>query len=38
MRGHEQIVPGISKVQLTLQSGPNVDADIEALLAYISSL
>jgi hypothetical protein len=38
VRGHEQIVPGISKVQLTLQSGPNVDADIEALLAYISSL
>ncbi len=38
VRGHEQFVPGISKVQLTLQSGPNVDSDIEALLAYISSL
>ena len=38
LRGHEQIVPGISKVQLTLQSGPNIDADIEAILAYISSL
>ena len=38
VRGHEQFVPGISKVQLTLQSGVNVDNDIEALLAYISSL
>ncbi|MBK7642626.1 MAG: hypothetical protein IPJ19_06175 [Planctomycetes bacterium] len=38
LRGHEQFVQGISKVQLTLQSGTNIDNDIEALLAYIKSL
>jgi hypothetical protein len=38
VRGHEQFVPGASKVQLTLLSGPNVNNDIEALLAYIQSL
>jgi len=38
LRGHEQFVQGISKVQLTLQSGTNIQNDIEALLAYISSL
>ncbi len=38
VRGHNQLVGfNISKVQLTLQS-TNPDADIEALLAYISSL
>jgi hypothetical protein len=37
IRGHEQFVPGASKVQLTLQS-LNKDADVEALLAYIQSL
>jgi YVTN family beta-propeller protein len=37
VRGHEQFVPNVSKVQLTLQS-TNVDADIEALLAFIQSL
>jgi len=37
VRGHEQLVPGASKVQLTLQS-TNADADIEAILAYIQSL
>jgi hypothetical protein len=40
-RGDESIVPGASKVQLTLQSiasGTTIEADIEALLAYISSL
>lgn len=37
VRGHEQFVPGSSKVQLTLQS-VNANADIEALLAYIQSL
>jgi YVTN family beta-propeller protein len=37
VRGHEAIVPGSSKVQITLQS-TNVQADIEALLSYISSL
>jgi YVTN family beta-propeller protein len=38
LRGHEQIVPGVSKVQLTLQSGAAINGDVEALLAYISSL
>lgn len=38
LRGHEQFVPGISKVQLTLQSGASINNDVEALLAYISSL
>ena len=40
LRGHEQFVPGISKVQTTLQSGSPAqkNADIEALLAYIQSL
>ncbi len=37
VRGHEQFAQGASKVQLTLQS-TNVDADIEAILAYIQSL
>ncbi len=37
VRGHEQFVQNISKVQLTLIS-TNVNADIEALLAYIQSL
>ena len=37
VRGHEQFVQGASKVQTTLNS-PNVDADIEAILAYIKSL
>jgi hypothetical protein len=37
VRGHEQIVQGASKVQLNLQS-TNVDADIEAILAFIRSL
>lgn len=37
VRGHEQFVQGASKVQTTLNS-TNVDADIEALLAYIKSL
>jgi YVTN family beta-propeller protein len=38
VRGHEQFVPGASKVQLNLISGANVNNDIEALLAYITSL
>jgi YVTN family beta-propeller protein len=38
VRGHEQFVLGASKVQVTLVSGANVDNDIEAILAYISSL
>jgi YVTN family beta-propeller protein len=41
IRGNEIFVPGASKVQLTLQTlahGSTFDADIEALLAYISSL
>ena len=38
LRGHEQIFPGVSKVQLTLQSGAGINNDVEALLAYISSL
>jgi hypothetical protein len=37
VRGHEQFVPLISKVQQDLMS-TNVDADIEALLAFIESL
>ena len=37
VRGHEQYVQGASKVQLDLQS-TNVQADIEALLAYIMSI
>ena len=37
IRGHEFFVPNASKVQLNLQS-VDVEADIEALLAYISSL
>ena len=37
VRGHEDIVPSSSKVQLNLQS-TNVQADIEALLAFIQSL
>jgi cytochrome c553 len=37
VRGHEQFAQGASKVQLNLRS-TNVQADIEALLAYISSL
>lgn len=38
IRGHEQFVIGSSKVQLTLLSGPNVETDIEAILAFIQSL
>ena len=37
VRGHEQFVASVSKVQQDLMS-TNVDADIEALLAFISSL
>ena len=37
VRGHEQFVQGASKVQLDLHS-VNVQADIEALLAYITSI
>ena len=37
VRGHEDFVPLASKVQLSLQS-TDVDADIEALLAFIESL
>jgi YVTN family beta-propeller protein len=37
VRGHEQFAQGASKVQLNLNS-TNVQADIEALLAYIQSL
>ncbi len=37
VRGHEQFVPGASKVQINLQS-TNPDADIEAILAFIQSL
>jgi hypothetical protein len=37
LRGHEDIVPNSSKVQLNLQS-TNVQGDIEALLAYIQAL
>src|SRR6185436_1665770 len=39
VRGHEQFVPGASKVQLTLLSTPaTIDGDIEAILAYIQAL
>ncbi len=37
VRGHEDLVPQVSKVQLSLQS-TDVQADIEAILAFISSL
>jgi len=37
VRGHEQFVPAVSKVQQDLMS-TNVDADIEALLAFVESL
>jgi len=37
VRGHQAFVPLVSKVQLNLQS-TNVQADIEAILAYIESL
>jgi hypothetical protein len=37
VRGHNDIVPNSSKVQLNLQS-INVQADIEAILAFIQSL
>ncbi len=37
VRGHEQFHAGASKVQVNLSSA-NVNADIEALLAYIESL
>ena len=37
VRGHEQFVQGASKVQLDLHS-TNAQADIEALLAYITSI
>jgi DNA-binding beta-propeller fold protein YncE len=37
IRGHEDFVQGASKVQLNLQS-VNVDADIDAILAFIRSL
>lgn len=37
VRGHETFVPGASKVQLTLLS-TDVEADIDAILAFISSL
>ncbi len=38
VRGHEQFVAGASKVQISLQSGANVDTDIEKILAFIQSL
>lgn len=38
VRGHEQFSQGASKVQTNLISGPNVDNDIEALLAFIESI
>jgi hypothetical protein len=37
LRGHEDLVPGSSKVQLTLIS-TDVDADIEAILSFVQSL
>ena len=37
LRGHEDFVQGASKVQIDLNS-TDVDADIEAILAFISSL
>ncbi len=38
VRGHQALVPGSSKVQLTLQSGINVEQDITSILEYIQSL
>ncbi|MEX1024985.1 MAG: hypothetical protein WD226_07900 [Planctomycetota bacterium] len=41
VRGDDTFVPGASKVQVTLQTasaGSTVDADVEALLAFIRSL
>lgn len=39
VRGHEQFVPGVSKVQQTLQTPPGQeDSDVEAILAFIRSL
>lgn len=41
VRGHEDLVPGASKVQITLQtagSGYTIDEDIDALVEYIRSL
>lgn len=39
VRGNEQLVPNISKVQTTLLSTPmSVDQDVDAILAYIRSL
>jgi hypothetical protein len=39
VRGHEQFVPNVSKVQQTLGSTPGtIDGDIEAILAYIQAL
>jgi hypothetical protein len=38
VRGHEQFVQGASKVQLNLQSGANVQSDIDAILAFIQSI
>ena len=41
IRGHEQFLPGASKVQLTLQTllnGSTFDADIQAILEYVQSL
>lgn len=37
IRGHEQFAPGASKVQATLHS-TNVNADLEAILAFVQSL
>jgi 6-phosphogluconolactonase (cycloisomerase 2 family) len=37
VRGHEQYAPGASKVQINLHS-PNVQVDIEAILAFIQSI
>jgi YVTN family beta-propeller protein len=38
VRGHQAIVSNASKVQLTLQSGINVEQDIASILEYIQSL
>ncbi|MCA8978833.1 MAG: hypothetical protein H6831_11805 [Planctomycetes bacterium] len=39
VRGHQQFVPGVSKVQQTLQTpAGQEDADVEAILAFIRSL
>ncbi|MEM7311059.1 MAG: YncE family protein [Planctomycetota bacterium] len=41
VRGHEDLVSGVSKVQATLQtagSGSTIAIDLEALLAFVSSL